>query len=197
MNVVGSCWNRYRGLCSVNPCCCGVWHLSNCSMYAWTQQHNSFANGECLRICHFGALWPWVGHSGDKKPELSKVEGNAKDVHISKCGSRPWRCRYCCIERQAWSNLMDATKSKWNFNWRTSARMWLLRGVVWWMPSSSKKSDRSMKFSSMMVNWCANCCTMMNCTKKDWSDRFGCSSMGGRGSGAKISDLKMNFNEMT
>ena len=57
---------------SVNPCCCGVWHLSNCSMYAWTQQHNSFANGECLRICHFGALSPHAG--GREIPQLSNID---------------------------------------------------------------------------------------------------------------------------
>ena len=122
-----------------------------CQTVPCTHERSSilFFHWGSIRFCHFGALWLWVGQSEDKNVHRPNVNVNAQDVHISKCGSRPYRWRYCCSDRQAWSNVIDAKKSKWNFNWRTSVRIWLIKGVAWWRPWSSKKSDKSIKCSSI------------------------------------------------
>ena len=123
-------------LCSLNSCCCGAWHMSTCP-----SMHDAAAYFLPLGVeslCHFGALWLWVGQSEDKNISHPSLNVTAQQSHMSKCGSRPYRWRYRCSERQAWSNLIDDKNSKWAFNCRTSLRMWLIKGVAWWRPWSSK-----------------------------------------------------------
>ena len=64
----------------------------------------------------------------------------------------PWRCKCCCNCRQACNSLKEEMKSRCTRSWRTSARMCSMRSVGWRIPSSSKKSESSIRLSSTTVN---------------------------------------------